>query len=137
MTKMSLKNLSRNKLRFCSSAACIAAAAAGILERIRRRSETGIYNHPSVAEVVGAGFELVMGMLDIFVPCVGEIDREKCGGAPASTRSRRIAAMLPPMLHHPDPGNACRRLMSILDYISGMTDRNAVTLYQKLKGISL
>ena len=108
-----------------------------IIDRIRRRSETGIYNHPSVAEVVGAGFELVMGMLDIFVPCVGEIDREKCGGAPASTRSRRIAAMLPPMLHHPDPGNACRRLMSILDYISGMTDRNAVTLYQKLKGISL
>ncbi len=108
-----------------------------VLERIRKRSASGIYNHPSVAEVVGAGFEMVMGMLDIFVPCVSEMDMEKCGVKAASTRSRRIAAMLPEMLYHPDPGSAYCRLLGILDYISGLSDRNAVSLYQKLKGISL
>lgn len=108
-----------------------------ILHRIRKRSATGIYNHPSVAEIVGTGFELVMGMLDIFVPCVSEIDRERCGGKAASTRSRRISAMLPEMLNHPFPESAYCRLMGILDYISSLTDRNAVSLYQKLKGISL
>ena len=107
-----------------------------ILNRIRSRSTSGIYNHPSVAEVVGAGFELVMGMLDIFVPCISEIDREKCGGKKASSRSRRISAMLPEMLHHRSESAYCR-LLGVLDYISGMSDRNAVSLYQKLKGISL
>jgi len=108
-----------------------------ILKKIRSRSAESIYNHPSVAEVVGAGFELVMGMLDIFVPCVNETDREKCGGKAASTRSRRISAMLPEILRNPVPSSAYYRLLGILDYISGMTDRNAVALYQKLKGISL
>lgn len=107
-----------------------------ILQQIRKRSTSGIYNHPSVAEIVGAGFELVTGMLDIFVPCVSEMDREKCGGSPASYRSRRISAMLPEMLYH-SPGSAYCRLLGILDYISGMSDRSAVSLYQKLKGISL
>ena len=108
-----------------------------VLERIRKRSASGIYNHPSVAEVIGAGFEMVMGMLDIFVPCVSEMDHEKCGGTAASTRSKRISAMLPEMLYHPDPGSGYCRLLGILDYISGLSDRNAVSLYQKLKGISL
>ena len=108
-----------------------------ILARIRQRSASGIYNHPSVAEIVGTGFELVMGMLDIFVPCVSEMDHEKCGGKAASTRSRRISAMLPEVLYHTNPGNAYSRLLGVLDYISGLTDRNAVLLYQKLKGISL
>ena len=47
--------------------------AAGILDRIRRRSEESIYSNRRVAEVVAAGFEMVSGMLDIFVPCVNEL----------------------------------------------------------------
>ena len=49
----------------------------------------------------------------------------------------RISAMLPEVLYHTKPGNAYCRLLGVLDYISGLTDRNAVLLYQKLKGISL
>ena len=45
--------------------------------------------------------------------------------------------MLPEILRNPVPSSAYYRLLGILDYISGMTDRNAVALYQKLKGISL
>ena len=44
--------------------------------------------------------------------------------------------MLPEMLHHRSESAYCR-LLGVLDYISGMSDRNAVSLYQKLKGISL
>lgn len=108
-----------------------------VLKRIRERSVSGIYNHPSIAEVIGAGFELVTGMLDIFVPCVSEIDHEKCGGRRATTRSRRIAAMLPEMFSQSEPRSAYCRLLGVLDYISALSDRNAVSLYQKLKGISL
>ena len=110
-----------------------------ILSQIRSRSADDIYNHRSVAEVIGAGFELVQGMLDIFVPCVNELAEEKATGKKASYRSRRIAAILPDL---DLPRAVCGsdhycRLLQILDYISGMTDHYAVSLYQKLKGISL
>jgi dGTPase len=110
-----------------------------ILAQIRRRSVENIYNHRSVAEIVGAGFELVTGMLDVFMPCVNEIARENAGGKKASYRSKRIAAILP-VLELPYPGTgspAYVRLLRLLDYISGMSDSYAISLYQKLKGISL
>ena len=112
---------------------------AEILAEIRQRSVRDIYNHRSVAEVVGAGFELVQGMLDIFVPCVNEMAGEHAGTGKASYRSRRVSALLP-ALHYPrpdEPDTTYTRLLRVLDYISGMTDRYAVALYQKLKGISL
>ena len=110
-----------------------------ILARIRQRSINGIYNHRSVAEVVGAGFELVSGMLDVFMPCLNEIARERSGGKKASYRSRRVSAMLPEMAfpHELCGSPAYCRLLRLLDYLSGMSDRYAVSLYQKLKGISL
>ncbi len=110
-----------------------------LLREIRQRSVNDIYNHRSVAEVVGAGFELVQGMLDIFVPCVNEMAMEHAGTGQASYRSRRVSALLPP-LYYPRPDetdSTYTRLLRVLDYISGMTDRYAVNLYQKLKGISL
>ncbi len=111
-----------------------------ILQRIRKRSFSGIYNHRSVAEVVGAGFEMVTGMLDIFVPCINEVATENSGGKAASRRSKRICAMLPPSLWDNSGewgGDSYCRLIRILDYIAGMTDHYAVSLYQKMKGISL
>ena len=111
-----------------------------VLAEIRTRSVSGIYNHRRVAEVIGAGFEMVSGMLDIFVPCVNELAAERSGGPAASYRSRRIGAILPESVladtpeWRSDPG---LRLMRVLDYISGMTDGYAVSLFQKLKGISL
>ena len=112
---------------------------APLLNEIRKRSIRDIYNHRNVAEVVGAGFELVQGMLDIFVPCVNEMALEHAGKITASYRSRRVSALLPE-LHYPRPDevdSTYSRLLRVLDYISGMTDRYAVSLYQKLKGISL
>lgn len=110
-----------------------------ILAKIRQRSVENIYNHRSVSEIVGAGFELVTGMLDVFAPCLNEIAKEEAGGKKASYRSKRLAAILP-HLELPHKGNgspAYTRLLRLLDYISGMSDSYAVSLYQKLKGISL
>ena len=111
------------------------------LKRIQNRSTRDIYNHRQVAEVIGAGFELVSGMLDIFVPCANEMALERTGGKGASFRSRRIAALLPDLEQHLADEEWCRngyrRLLTVLDYVSGMTDSYAVSLYQKLKGISI
>lgn len=111
------------------------------LERIQRRSTRDIYHHRHVAEIVGAGFEMVSGMLDIFMPCVNEMALEKNGGKTASLRSRRLFQIIPDAEQHIINQQWCDnpyvRLLTILDYVSGMTDSYAVQLYQKLKGISL
>ena len=111
------------------------------LERIQTRSTRDIYNHRKVAEVVGAGFELVSGMLDVFVPCVNEMAAEQSGGKSASYRSKRLFYLLPEaemfLVNKEWTSDPYTRLLSVLDYVSGMTDSYAVELYQKLKGISL
>ena len=111
------------------------------LRSIERRSTRDIYQHRAVAEVIGAGFEMVSGMLDIFVPCVNEMALEADGGKRASFRSRRLSALLPDMEANLADAEWRRssylRLLRVLDYVSGMTDSYAVSLYQKLKGISL
>lgn len=112
-----------------------------ILSRIRKRSASGIYNHRSVAEVVGAGFEMVSGLLDVFVPCVDEVACHMTGGPAPSYRSKRLATMLPFYTIEKDnpywSSETYPRLIGILDFVSGMTDSYAVSLHQKLKGISL
>ena len=111
------------------------------LRRIEARSTRDIYQHRAVAEVIGAGFEMVSGMLDIFVPCVNEMALEATGGKTASFRSRRLSALLPDMAENLADEewrrSAYLRLLRVLDYVSGMTDSYAVSLFQKLKGISL
>ena len=111
------------------------------LQRIQARSTRDIYQHRAVAEVIGAGFEMVSGMLDIFVPCVNEMALEATAGKTASYRSRRLSALIPDMAENLADEewkhSAYLRLLRVLDYISSMTDSYAVKLYQKLKGISL
>lgn len=111
------------------------------LKRIEDRSRDSIYNHIDVAEIVGSGFELVSGMLDIFVPCVNEMADEFNGKGNASFRSKRLFRILPDIMEESTGqewlASPYYRLLRLLDYISGMTDSHAVRLYQKLKGISL
>ena len=80
-------------------------------------------------------------MLDVLVPTVNEIARERSGGEKASYRAWRMIKIMPP--HYApmdDPAwqqSAYLRLLYVLDYLAGMTDSYAVSLYKKLKGISL
>lgn len=111
---------------------------ADTLAEIRRHSVEEVYNHRRIAEVVAAGFELVSGLLDIFVPSMEELVAERNGGPVASMRSKRMGALLPRRDEEEDRDpDSYRRLLRVLDYLSSMTDSNALALYQKLKGISL
>ncbi|MCQ2378337.1 MAG: dNTP triphosphohydrolase [Victivallaceae bacterium] len=114
---------------------------APILNKLRERSTAAIYNNAKVTEIIAAGFEMVSGMLDILMPCIEEIACEKNGLGRASYRARRVGAMLPAdTLAVNDEAWLERpylRLLGLLDYVAGMTDSFAVSLYQKMKGISL
>ena len=80
-------------------------------------------------------------MLDLLVPSVNEIALECTSGIPASYRAKRLVKIIP--AHYVPTGDPCwrnsayTRLLYVLDYLAGMTDSYAVSLYKKLKGISL
>ncbi len=118
---------------------CIAAAP--VLEKIMARSVKDIYNTPKVATVIAAGFELLSGMLDLLVPSVNEVADELKGGPKASYRAKRLIKIIPeryvPVNDEKWLGSSYMRLLYLLDYMCGMTDSCAVSLYKKLKGISL
>jgi dGTPase len=113
-----------------------AIATAPAWEEIIRVSRERIYNTPRGVEIEAAGFEVLGGLLDVFVSALNDV----CSGNKPSPRSRKLLQLVPlenigpDRVPDPDP---YIRLMRMLDFVSGMTDRYAVTLYKKVRGISL
>lgn len=101
--------------------------------------ETAYKNHRVLA-VELAGFRVIGGLLDIFVPAILQ---------PEESGHRKLIELIPnSYLSHEYEGYSSieeslniltpyQRVLRITDYISGMTDSFAVDLYQKLSGIKL
>lgn len=100
---------------------------AGTLKVIEDISVKKIYNHPSVIKVEMAGYKIMSGLLEIFVPAVLNNDPDNM---------QKKALRLIPEQFCLD-GRSYDRIMSILDYISGMTDDFAMDMYRKFMGIEV
>ena len=112
-------------------------AAAGPLDAIIRQSSKTLYANPRGLEIEAAGFEVIGGLLDLFVEAVEALAAH---GKTVAPRWRNLLKLIPESFI--GPGNipapdAYTRLLRMTDYISGMTDSYAVSLYKKLRGISL
>lgn len=97
--------------------------------------QKSVYTAPEVLDIEAAGFEVIGGLLDLFIKAVNDANKNK-----PSKQSEKILQVLP--RHFKNEGEAIDknpyiRIQKIVDYISGMTDSYAVRLYKKLKGISL
>ncbi len=96
-----------------------------------------IYCAQEVVEIQAAGFEVISGLLDRFAQVLDDIAAH---GASASPRSRMMVRLLPEQFigagRIPDT-DPYLRLLHLTDFISGMTDSYAVSLYKKVTGISL
>ncbi len=110
--------------------------AAPALAKISRRSVKDIYNYRRAVEIEAAGFELTEGLLDAFMSAANEVASNH-----PSYRSQKLIQLLPERYRNEKSSawreNNYTRLLHILDYISGMTDSYAVSLFKKIKGISL
>ena len=111
--------------------------SAALLERLRARAEEAVYVARPVVEVGAAGFQVLAGLLEAFVTATDDIARH---GERASARHRMLYRLLPERFTGPggqtDP-DAYRRVLGVTDFIAGMTDSYAVSLYKKITGISL
>lgn len=109
--------------------------SSAVLKQIKDISRDRIYSYRSVIERELAGYEVLGGLLDTFIEAVNE----SAMGAPSHKHSK-ILQLLPRQFMGAD-GNAeadlYTRLLKITDFVSGMTDSYAISLFRKIKGISL
>lgn len=91
-----------------------------------------IYRSRSIVEREVAGYEVLGGLLDTFISAYNE----KYAGS-LSPRNKSVINLLPGRITSYIDDDIYERLLRISDFISGMTDSYAVSLFRKLKGISL
>jgi len=109
------------------------SALDALIENARQR----IYCAPEVVSIQAAGFQVVGDLLDRFTQVVDDVAHR---GEQASPRSRMLIRLVPEQFIGPErvpTADPYRRLLLLTDFVSGMTDSYAVSLYKKVNGISL
>lgn len=102
------------------------------LNRIKEISVAKIYKSRSVVEREVAGYEVLGGLLDTFIDSYNEAYEKKI-----SSKNKSVFALLPNRISEDISDDLYLRLLRIIDFVSGMTDSFAVSLFRKIKGISL
>jgi dGTPase len=105
------------------------------LKEIIRISIDKIYSARSVVEVEAAGHEVLPGLLDEFTTTGSMMLEGK-----TSRKYSNLQKLFPPEIINSikgQPNNYYHMLRNVVDYISGITDRHAISLYRKIKGMSL
>ncbi len=95
--------------------------------KLKEISIKEIYNYRSVVEIELAGYKILGGLLEEFIPAVLYPDRPN---------AEKLLQLVPPQFIYQGE-NLYLKLQSVIDFISGMTDIYAVDLYRKIKGIAL
>lgn len=111
--------------------------AASALQALKRRAEARVYVARPVVEIGVAGFEVLAGLLEAFVGAVNDVAER---GRQAWPKNQMLLHLLPEQYLGPGrlpAASVYQRVLGITDFISGMTDSYAVTLYKKITGISL
>jgi dGTPase len=102
---------------------------------LRALGESRIYMAPPVVEIEAAGFEVLAGLLAVFSSAV-----EAQAKGTLNAKERMRLKLIPAQFLGAD-GSAdvhpYQRLLRVTDFVSGMTDSYAVSLYKKVTGISL
>ena len=105
------------------------------LKKISQVSVKKIYQARNVVEIEASGHVVLPGLLEEFTQTGVDLL--------ANTLSRKhanLSMLLPVETVHDinqSPGDHYLMLRHIIDFISGLTDRHALSLYRKIKGISL
>lgn len=106
-------------------------------KKIKEFDKENVYPFPRVVEIEAAGFEVISGLLDTFASSVEDI---AMNGKKSHAKSKKIAQLIPKQFVGRDgvpSGDRYKRILKIVDCISGMTDSFAVSLFKKIRGISL
>ncbi len=101
-----------------------------ILEDITKFSYEYIYNHRSVVEIENAGYNVMYKLLSHFIPAIIKNESERIKS------EKKALKLVPPQFIYTEE-DIYKRVLGILDYVSGMTDNYATDLYRKIEGIDI
>lgn len=110
------------------------------LNQIIKLSVKHIYRSRTVLEIEAAGFNVVAELLDLFINAT--IDKHTYGDKLRKQKpySEKILSILPEQFlfdGQPHGRDLYLRILRICEFVAGMTDSYAVSIYRKLKGIEL
>jgi dGTPase len=100
---------------------------ADTLQAIEQITRSQVFQHPNVVSVKIAGYEVLGGLLAEWVNASFH----------PSKKGELLLYMLPPEYRPQPEDDSYQKILKITDYICGMTDSSATTLFQHLRGISL
>ncbi|MDQ3109025.1 MAG: deoxyguanosinetriphosphate triphosphohydrolase [Bacteroidota bacterium] len=113
------------------------SAIAAPLKEINKISIAKVYRSKNVLQIEAAGFNVVAELLDLFINAVN--DHHKFGNDLRKNRpySEKVISLLPAQFIQSSQGDLYLRILRVCEFVAGMTDSYAVTLYRRLKGIEL
>ena len=98
------------------------------LDEIEKVSIEKIYNHNTVVQVEIAGYHIMGELLSLFIPAILSVE--------PGSRDSKILKLIPYQFTEFETTDSdYEKVMSVLDFISGMTDEFATEMYRKLTGI--
>jgi dGTPase len=104
------------------------------LGELKKLAMKHCYNAADVIEIELAGYEALGGLLEHFVSAVVPDDASR-GGRPG--REQKALGLLRQRGVNVDQPSRYSRILRVTDYVSGMTDRHALSTYRRLKGIAI
>ncbi len=109
--------------------------SAGVLKEIGKLSYEKIYKSRMVLEREIAGFEVLNGLLEAFVPAVINLKTKK----KISWRHSSLLSLLPAetQIDIRSAVTVYESLLALMDFISGLTDSLALSIFRNIRGISL
>jgi len=103
---------------------------APVLKALLKMAREQCYQAVDVLEIELAGYRVLGGLLECFVPAVLRRPEERTGReSRAQTLLERKGGL--------DGDTDYEKILRVTDHVSAMTDRYALTTYHKLSGISL
>lgn len=97
-----------------------------VMKKIESISIQKIYNNASVVQIEVAGYQVMGGLLEEFIPAYLHNN---------SPYHRKLVDLIPKQFLTTRT-DSYSKIQTILDFVSGMTDIYAVELFRKIKGIS-
>ena len=103
--------------------------SASDLEKLQELAQDKCYKATTVLEIELAGYEALGGLLSSFV--VAAMNERP------SRRDEKLVALMEQRAGRKSYSSRYQRLLRVTDYISGMTDRYALSLFRRISGISV
>lgn len=102
---------------------------AQLINRINEFSVERIYNNKNVVEIELAGFNVIGALLEAFIEAI-VYDK--------NLKSEKLLQLVEPQyVIDRKQQSLYQNILSIVDFISGMTDNYAIDLYRKIRGIDI